>query len=142
MKVYLDFNGTCVEDVSASSIGRCNFGCIEVIKKLQDAGHEVILNTSFVDYDPIMLKKALDWFGNAYMFVSREVRDDFELKPISNTKTKMSAMYWDWEFFMDNDFIIIDDLTSGIPLKRCAMSSGFMVDWDVLDVIFKEKGIY
>ena len=43
-KIYLDFDGTCVEH-RYPEIGKYNFGAIEVIEKLQQAGHNIILNT-------------------------------------------------------------------------------------------------
>lgn len=48
MKIYLDFDGTVVEH-AYPRIGRDNFGCVEIIRRLQDAGHEIVLNTYRAD---------------------------------------------------------------------------------------------
>lgn len=142
MDIYLDFDGTVVEH-QYPNIGRCNYGCVEVIKKLQDAGHNVILNTMRVEFKDGSLEQALDWFSKAWMcVVDKSNMDDFELKPLSVTTYKHSPAYWNWDFFRDNNMIIIDDQSSGVPLKRAVMTSGYMVDWDEIDRQFKEHGIY
>ena len=50
MQIFLDFDGTVVEHYYPL-IGAYNPGCKEVISKLQQAGHEVILNTYRVEID-------------------------------------------------------------------------------------------
>jgi hypothetical protein len=139
-KIYLDFDGTCVEHVYPE-IGRCNFGCIEVIDKLQKAGHTIILNTYRSELDQMAFKTAIEWFDKAYMFT--KVRDlDFDLQPIEYLTSKMDPVPWNWEFFKKEGIIMIDDYSNGIPLKNAVMSNGRMVDWDLLDNEFILNGLY
>ncbi len=133
MKIYLDFDGTIVEH-EYPKMGRMNFGCLEVIKKLQNAGHEFILNTYRADCNDGTLQQALDYLNN-------NVR--FEISPITqHTKTKISPHPWDIKTAKERDFMHIDDIALHIPLKPCAMISGSMVDWDAMDKIFEENGLY
>jgi hypothetical protein len=139
-KILLDFDGTCVEHIYPE-IGRCNFGCIEVIDKLQKAGHKIILNTLRSELNPVSFKKSIEWFDKAYMFLLK--RDlDFSLKPIEVSPVKIHPVAWNLDYFMKSGTIMIDDQSFGIPLKRAVMSNGYMVDWDKLDQEFINKGIY
>ena len=56
MTIQLDFDGTVVEHLYPE-IGRENFGCMPIIKKLQDAGHTIVLNTYRADLNKEKLKK-------------------------------------------------------------------------------------
>lgn len=145
MKIYLDFDGTVVEH-QYPKIGRCNFGCMEVIKKLQDAGHEVILNTYRADCNNGTLQEALRILNEkAWMLRKGRSSDstEFSLLPITKWEpTKKHPHPWSWpmmKMFME---IWIDDIATGIPLKPAVMVSGNMVDWDRLDLEFQENGIY
>lgn len=144
MIIYLDFDGTVVEH-DYPKMGRCNFGCMEVLKKLQDAGHEIILNTYRVDCNDGTLQKALDWFENSYMFFKN--RSKYEaLKPITKHTSKKIhphpfALYEDKQHY--NNELFIDDIALGIPLKDTVMiPNSKMVDWDELDKQFIEYNIY
>lgn len=139
-KIYLDFDGTCVEH-NYPSIGRCNFGCIEVIDKLQKAGHQIILNTYRSELDEKAFKNSIEWFDKAYMFL-RERNLDFDLKPIEYLDHKIDPVTWNWEYFRKEGIIMIDDYSYGIPLKKAAMTEGKMVDWDLLDKEFILNGLY
>ena len=44
MNIFLDFDGTVVEH-KYPAIGKYNQGAFDVVKKLIDAGHNIILNT-------------------------------------------------------------------------------------------------
>jgi len=59
MNIYLDFDGTVVEH-DYPCIGRLNPNALEVIKRLQDAGHNIILNTMRVEFKDGTMKEALD----------------------------------------------------------------------------------
>jgi len=139
MKIYLDFDGTCVEH-DYPRMGRCNFGCIEVIKKLQDANHEIILNTYRADLGEEALKQAQKWLNEHYwMFVDRSLRDSFELKPITQFETS-KILPPPWRIWgqdtinVSNDSIYIDDIATGIPLKPTVMiKNGLMVDWEQVE---------
>lgn len=138
MVIYLDFDGTLVEH-EYPKIGRCNFGCIEVVKRLQDAGHEVILNTYRADCANGTLEKAIDWLCDAWMVSkSREL----DLLPIKATDKRINPDSWDWLRMLKDEVMYIDDMALNIPLKRCCMIESFMVDWDELDKEFIEHKIY
>jgi hypothetical protein len=51
-------------------------------------------------------------------------------------------MSFDVPYFKEKGIFFIDDQCNGTPLKKAAMSDGWMVDWDALDVILDENGIY
>lgn len=142
MKIYLDFDGTLVEH-QYPKIGRCNFSSVEIVRKLQDAGHEVILNTMRCEFNNGSLGEAKRWLDNAWMVVKnrRELGREFKLDPIYPTPYKVQPV-WDWDFFQREGVIFIDDQAHGTPLKKAVMTEGYMVDWEELDKIFTEKGIY
>lgn len=143
MKIYLDFDGTVVEH-EYPKIGRCNFGCFEVIKKLQDAGHEIVLNTYRADCADGTLEQALKLINeNHWMLIKdRMCNIGFEIKPIGATSCKIFPAIWNIDQAITYGIIFIDDMAPNMPLKNAVMTNGKMVDWDVLDKIFEEKGIY
>jgi hypothetical protein len=143
MKIYLDFDGTVVEHVFPG-MGRCNFGCFEVIKKLQDAGHEIILNTYRADLGQGYVKDALSMVNDMceYFIKDRSQRKEFELLPISALDKKIHPPRFDMEEALRSGELFIDDNSYGTPLKPAVMSNGMMVDWDALDVIFERHGLY
>jgi len=140
MKIYLDFDGTVVEHYYPK-MGRANFGAVEVVKKLQDAGHEVILNTYRADCKDGTIEKALEYLNEGAWRVvkDRSKRNDFELKPIIAIKNKIHPAPWK---MFDKDeieiygkeqgepYIFIDDSATNMCLKRAVMTDGWMVDWD------------
>lgn len=146
MNVYLDFDGTVVEH-DFPKMGRCNFGAFEVIKKLQDAGHIIILNTARVEHSEEALKDALRLINeNHWMLIKdRSQRETFRITPIEvYTKRKIHPAPWNIEEIMSSGIMFIDDIATNIPLKPVVMSqySKWMVDWDELDKIFIEHKIY
>lgn len=142
-KLYLDFDGTVVEH-NFPGIGRCNFGCMEVIKKLQDAGFEVILNTVRSEIeDKSSLNRALKYLNeDAWMFVKDLSHPYFALQPIKSTENKIHPHPFDINTVLESGLLYIDDIATNIPLKPCKMIPGNMVDWDALDTIFQENGLY
>ncbi len=140
MRIYLDFDGTVVEH-HYPKMGRANFGCMEVIKKLQDAGHEIILNTYRADCADGTLQQAIEYFKYAYR-VTKEHDDRFELLPFEHTKAKIHAPEFDMDRAIIEDVLFIDDQAQGTPLKPAVMTNGKMVDWDVLDKLFNIHGLY
>jgi hypothetical protein len=145
MKIYLDFDGTVVEH-QYPKIGRCNFGCMEVIKKLQDAGHEIILNTYRVECMDGSLEAALKHLNEKSWMLTKPTtpnRQDFSLMPITTyTPKKIHPPKWDWDLIRFWKEMYIDDIADGIPLKPAVMIHGNMVDWDKLDLEFQDNGIY
>jgi hypothetical protein len=71
MEIYLDFDGTVVEH-QYPKMGRCNFGCFEVIKKLQNAGHVIILNTYRADCEDGTLEEALKLINDDYWHLLKD----------------------------------------------------------------------
>lgn len=138
MKIYLDFDGTVVEH-TFPELGRCNFGCIEILEKLQIAGHEFILNTTRSEISEKSLQDALQWFENSWMLSRNK---DIDIKISSFTKQKNHPHPWDWEEIKKANVMYIDDIALNIPLKPAVMTKSYMVDWDKLDQEFKENGLY
>lgn len=62
MIIYLDFDGTVVEH-DYPRIGKLNPNSLEVVKKLQDAGHTIILNTMRAEFDDGSMQEALDFIN-------------------------------------------------------------------------------
>jgi len=137
---YLDFDGTCVEH-DYPRMGRCNFGCIEVIRKIQDAGHDVFLNSYRADLSMDDLLKATNWFHWSERFSKNK---NIELLPLTGVLNKKINPYmrWDWSEMKEEQTIFIDDITPLIPLKKAAMVNNMMVDWDALDKEFTANKIY
>lgn len=146
MKIYLDFDGTVVEH-EYPSIGRPNLGCVEVIRRLQDAGHEIILNTYRADCANGSLENAINYLNNQMWFhVKFENRNDERFHPLPITEhvpAKIHPQPWEWDVMHMTGEIYIDDCAAGIPLKSQVMTlPGSMVDWDKLNIEFEANGIY
>jgi hypothetical protein len=140
MKIYLDFDGTVVEH-QYPNIGRCNFGCIEIIKKLQDAGHEIILNSYRADCNNGTLEKALKYLNEDYWMFSKD--KDIKLLPITEyTENKIHPHPLNWNDVKQNNILFIDDQATNFPLKKSIMINAMMVDWDELDKQLIENDIY
>lgn len=145
MIIYLDFDGTVVEH-AYPKMGRCNFGCMEVIKKLQDAGHKIILNTYRANCKDGTLEQAVELINDKHWMLvkDRSLRDTFELKPLDEVlPNKIHPHPWDWDYMKSTGIIWIDDIAGNIPLKpACMIERSLMVDWDELDKQFIENKIY
>jgi hypothetical protein len=144
MLIYLDFDGTVVEH-QYPKMGRCNFGCMEIIKKLQDAGHKIVLNTYRADIGN-GVDAALKYLNEQAWMCLRDKSiniEDFELSPITEViNPKIYPQQWDLENAIREDILFIDDIAPNIPLKPACMTKGNMVDWDELDKQFLRYGIY
>ena len=130
MQIFLDFDGTVVEHYYPL-IGAYNPGCKEVISKLQQAGHEVILNTYRVEIEDESLKQAL-----LYLYT-------LDL-PITITQKKTKKMHpptWNLDEAIESGKLFIDDIATGIPLMDAPVSGGKMVDWKKIEAELEEKGI-
>ena len=140
MIIYLDFDGTVVEH-EYPKIGRNNYGCIDIIKKLQDAGHDIILNTYRADCNDGTLEDALSYINEDYWMFSKD--EDITMNPINkHTPLKIFPSNWNLKEAIANGVMFIDDIANGIPLKPSCMVRHAMVDWDVLDKEFEENGVY
>ena len=144
LTIYLDFDGTVVEH-QFPKIGRCNFGCIEVIKKLQDAGHKIILNTYRADVGGECMTDSLRLINDQYwmLLVDRKSRDNFHLNPITDYEPKkIHPSPFNMLLTQKTGELFIDDVSAGIPLKPAVMTPTRMVDWNMLDSIFLHSGLY
>lgn len=133
MTILLDFDGTVVEH-AYPKIGRENFGCMPVLQKLYDAGHQFILNTYRAEVSDGSLQAAKDFIN-----YHRELKT-----PIlsGHLMQKAPAPAFDLEKAILHDRLYIDDQAQWTPLKPSVMSNSNMVDWEVLDKIFEENGLY
>ena len=128
--IFLGFDGVVLEDESPK-FGRENFGCLSLVKKLQERGHTVVLNTSRIE-NKHGFKKAMHYINFHHRV---------NLKPISPTPSRYTPLP-----FLDSEgkvllhkngdsshHIFIDDKQEGIPLKDCIKTSGRMVDFDTVE---------
>ena len=133
----LDFDGTVVEH-QYPAIGRCNSGCLEVIDKLNRAGHEIVLNTMRVEFGNGTLTDALEFLNHSLT----NLNNNAQIYSFKHTDHKYDPTIWNWDLHFKTERIFIDDVCEGIPLKAGLTSSRKMVDWDKLDLEFKAHGLY
>ncbi len=131
MTIFLDFDGTVVEHCYPS-IGKINPGSFSVIKKLKDAGHEIVLNSYRGDCNDGTLESAVQFIHN---------NPFSELKLDSVRSTKIMPLQWSTPN-KSMSSMYIDDISPGIPLRDGFHPGSKMVDWQQLDKLFEEKGIY
>lgn len=136
MKIYLDFDGTVVEH-QYPAIGQCKWGCLEIIDKLNKAGHEIVLNTMRVEFDTGTLMEALEFINSAMTNLNNT-----QVYSFTNTDHKYEPTRWDWDLHFRSGRIFIDDVCEGIPLKSSKTTRRQMVDWEKLDLEFKEHSLY
>lgn len=127
MKIYLDFDGTVV-DHEYPYIGEHNEGSFEVISKLQNAGHEIVLNTYRANCNDGTLEEALDYLNN-----SGKIQKITKVEPV-----KISPELWSDKI---KDEIFIDDEAENIPIVE-KLAFYRLVDWKKIDDFFIQKGIY
>jgi hypothetical protein len=126
MVIAVDFDGTCVTH-DFPFVGK-DIGSQEVLKKLVDAGHELILWTMRSDNDRgKFLKDAVEWFK----------KNDIPLYGIQRNPTQdgwTSSPKCYAELF-------IDDAALGCPLKFDAkLSDRPFVDWVAVEYSLTEMG--
>lgn len=130
MNIYLDFDGTVVEH-DYPQIGSLNPNSLEVIKKLQDAGHNIILNTMRVEFDDGSMQEAIDFIN-----LNKSIAG---IKIQHQTEQKIYPPRWNLDK-IEND-IFIDDIAPNIPLIKAPIVGGFMVDWTEIEKQLRQKGI-
>ena len=132
LTIYLDFDGTVVEH-TYPEIGALNPRSFAVIRKLQNAGHRIILNTYRADLADGSLQAALDFLNDI----------NNELLPIKEcTELKIQPPAWNWKKTLEEGILYIDDVCDGTPMIRnIALPFGMMVDWKTLDEWFTDQGI-
>lgn len=129
---YLDFDGTVCE-FNFPQIGRENFPALEVVKKIMEAGHEVVLNTYRADLDSESLQKALG-------FINFNFRTELPRK-IEALKNKVHPPLFRVDDFIDSGIFFIDDQCVGTPLKPAVSHGNEAVDFVRLEEILREKGL-
>jgi hypothetical protein len=111
-----------------------NEGCIEVVEKLREAGHEIVLNTYRADLNDGTLEEAHGFLKEIGIFPIDKL--------IPTNERKVKSPPWDLEKFIEDQILFIDDDTENIPLRPCFESHLLMVDWLELDKQFRERGVY
>lgn len=133
MKIYLDFDGTVVEHYFPE-IGAENPNALNVITRLQAAGHEIILNTYRADIDQKHVQEAMD-FIHSFGLLKNPI-DKF-------LPQKLEPRSFDLERAKESKQLYIDDIAEGIPLRRnIALEYGMMVDWMELEKMLEEAGLF
>ena len=118
MLILLDFDGTVVEH-QYPAIGAYNEGCYEVVSALQNAGHEIILNTYRIELSTEAFDEAMQFLNNSG-----------KIKKIEKyTAKKLHPESWDLEKALQDGVLYLDDICQGIPLKGALHSNTQMVDW-------------
>ncbi len=132
LTIYLDFDGTVVEH-AYPEIGALNPRSFALIRKLQNAGHRIILNTYRADLADGSLQAAQDFLNDI----------NNELLPITEcTELKIQPPAWNWKKTIEEGILYIDDVCDGTPMiPNIALPFGMMVDWKTLEEWFTEQGI-
>ena len=130
MIIYLDFDGTVVEH-EYPDIGKYNKGSFDVIKKLQNSGHEIILNTYRADCNNGTLEEAIEYLNTSDKIEPVRYFEDIKISPEP----------WNWTVHKYTGTIFLDDITPGIPTIENPMGYD-MVDWNRIDEEFIENGLY
>lgn len=122
--IAVDFDGTCVKH-RYPYVGE-DIGAAPVLKKLVNAGHKIILLT-MRDCGTV-LRDALAWFKKNDIPLY-----GINMNPAQNwsDSRKVFAHYY------------IDDQNIGCPVKmEDNGSSAYYVDWEAVDKLLEEKGLY
>jgi predicted mannosyl-3-phosphoglycerate phosphatase (HAD superfamily) len=128
LTIWLDFDGTIVEH-AYPAIGQLNPHASEVIEKLQNAGHRIILNTTRIEFNNRTFEEAL-----AYLKEQGIALEEY-------TPKKLYPLPFNIESIILHREIFIDDMAANIPLTFCNALQGIMVDWVALERLFLEKGL-
>ena len=133
MKIYLDFDGTVVEHYFPE-IGAENPHAIKVIARLQAAGHEIVLNTYRADIDVQHVHEALEFIHSF-----EEIQQPIE----KFLPEKLEPRSFDLDIAKESNQLYLDDIATGIPLRRnIVFEHGMMVDWVELEKKLEEGGIF
>ena len=123
MYIAIDFDGTCVTH-DYPRIGK-EIGATEVLKRLIEAGHKLILNTMRSDKE---LQDAVNWFKKNGIELYG-VNENPTQKRWTNSPKVYAHMY-------------IDDAALGCPLINAPeLSNRPFVDWDSIDRQLIQRGI-
>ena len=123
MYIAIDFDGTCVTH-DYPRIGK-DINAVNVLKKLVDNGHKLILNTMRSGKE---LKDAINWFKE----------NDIELYGANKNSTQKKWTNSPKVYA----HLYIDDAALGCPLKMdLSLSDRPFVDWEAVSCLLKDKGI-
>jgi hypothetical protein len=122
-QIKIDFDSTCVLNMSPF-VGPEIPGCVQVLKKLMNAGHDLILETMRVDDQ---LNEAVAWFkARGIKLYAKNCNPAYE--------TGSRKIY---------GHLSIDDHNLGVPLiHNHQIHPKPFVDWIAVDKILEEKGYY
>jgi len=138
MEICIDFDGTCVTH-EFPKVGK-DIGAVPVLKKLIEAGHNLILFTmrsnravlnetgdpSIMDVTGMFLDDAVNWFKE----------NDIPLYGINENPTQKN-----WTSSPKaHGQLYIDDAALGCPLKMVNMFTQ-CVDWDKVEKILRAIGV-
>lgn len=141
MTIYLDFDGTVV-DHEYPRIGKYNNGCFEIIKKLQNAGHKIILNTYRANCNNGTLERAIEFINESKSYFIDKSEDN-TLNPLDGVERyKIHPTEWNWNKMLSENIMFIDDITPKIPLSCSDVYGECKVNWDELDKQFIEHNMY
>jgi hypothetical protein len=123
MTINIDFDGTCVTH-DFPNIGK-EIGAIPILKKLVESGHQLILFTMRSDDN---LKEAINWFSENGIELY-----GIQTNPTQKNWTNSPKSYAE---------MMIDDSALGCPLAFDEkLSNRPFVNWNVVEVMLKERGI-
>ena len=132
MLIYLDFDGTVVEH-AYPVLGSDNPGATDVIRALQDAGHEIVLNTMRADFNDGTLEDALSYLNAEENGLLEIIQ--YELKKITPASYPVTKP----EFIKA---LFLDDTSKGTPLRpNLFLPQGLMVDWRIVKRDLKLWGL-
>ena len=120
--IGIDFDGTCVHH-AYPALGEPLEGAIEVLKRLQDAGHKLILYTMRSEERLVEAVEYLEEEGIKLYAVNEN--------PSQKYWTKSPKIFC---------HLYIDDAALGVPLVRSGASRPY-VDWDMVEEMLEEQGI-
>lgn len=121
--IAVDFDGTCVTH-EYPNVGK-DIGAVPVLKKLIDAGHQLILFSMRCDKEQ---QDAVDWFNTNNIPLY-----GININPDQLSWTKSNKAYAQ---------LYIDDAALGCPLiYDTKIARRPFVDWLKVEEILKEKGL-
>lgn len=138
----LDFDGTMVEHLYPL-VGRVVPHSVRVVKRLQDAGHIVILNSYRADCRNGTLQDATNWLSSTW----KVGKDDLNTISILASKIKPYPFILNGELQIHDDLtvggiIYLDDEAIGTPLMPAYLSMVPMVDWVAVEQVLEANHLF
>jgi len=143
LTIFLEFDGTMVEHIYPP-MGRVVPHAVRVVRRLQDAGHMIILNTYRADINREALDQAISWLNDTWRVGKVEL---LPLKAIMASKVHPAPFFQNDELQIHQDrtvggVIYLDDIAFGTPLIPAVMSTGRMVNWLEVEKILEANHIF